>query len=105
MTTVPATFQTVIVVLEVPILITLKASYEWDFGDGEELTTTVPGAPYPAMLIKHRYLEPGEYEVALKVSWSGTWRAGALQGPINGTINQRFNRDLKIYTADTIFTK
>lgn len=105
MTTVPATFQTVIVVLEVPILITLKARYEWDFGDGEELTTTVPGAPYPAMLIKHRYLEPGEYEVALKVSWSGTWRAGALQGPINGTIKQSFNRDLKIYTADTIFTK
>ena len=105
MTTVLATFQTVIVVLEVPILITLKARYEWDFGDGEELTTTVPGAPFPAMLIKHRYLEPGEYEVALKVSWSGTWRAGALQGPINGTINQSFNRDLKIYTADTIFTK
>jgi hypothetical protein len=105
MTTVPATFQTVIIVLEVPILITLKARYEWDFGDGEELITLIPGAPYPATLIGHRYLEPGEFEVELKVSWSGTWRAGALQGPINGTINQSFSRNLKIYTADTTFTK
>ena len=105
MTTVPASFQTVIIVLEVPILITLKAKYEWQFGDGEELITTLPGAPYPAMLINHRYLAPGEFEVELKVSWSGTWRAGALAGPIDGTITQNFNRDLKVYSADTIFTK
>jgi hypothetical protein len=104
-TTLPATFQTVIVVLEVPILITLKARYEWDFGDGNSQISTLPGAPYPAMLINHRYLEPGDYEVELEVIWSGTWRAGALAGPINGTIKQSFSRDLKIYTADTVFTK
>lgn len=105
LTTVPSSFQTVIVVLEVPILISLKASYEWQFGDGEGLTTSIPGAPYPAMLIKHRYLEPGEFEVELRVIWSGTWRAGTLSGPINGTIKQSFSRNLNIYTADTIFTK
>jgi len=105
MTTVPPTFQTVIVVLEVPILITLKARYEWEFGDGKTLVTSLAGAPYPAMLINHRYAEPGEYEVELRVSWSGTWRAGALAGPISGTIKQSFTRDLEIYTADTIFTK
>lgn len=105
MTTVPPSFQTVIVVLEVPILINLKARYEWEFGDGESHLTTLPGAPYPVMLINHRYLQPGDYEVELRVLWSGTWRAGALFGPISGTIKQSFTRDLKIYTADTIFTK
>ena len=105
LTTVPASFQTVIVVLEVPILITLKALYKWDFGDENSQTTTHPGAPFPAALIKNKYLEPGEYEVGLKVTWTGTWRAGALSGPIKGRINQNFERMISIYEADTTFTR
>jgi hypothetical protein len=105
LTTVPASFQTVIVVLEVPIFITLKALYKWDFGDGNFQTTTHPGAPFPAAPIKNKYLEPGEYEVGLKVTWTGTWRAGALTGPIKGSINQNFERVISIYEADTTFTR
>ena len=104
-TTVPASFQTVIVVLEVPILITLKALYKWEFGDGNSQTTVHPGAPYPASLIKNKYQEPGDYEVDLQVTWSGTWRAGALSGPIKGSINQNFERTISIYKADTTFTR
>ncbi len=105
LTTVPASFQTVIVVLEVPIFITLKALYKWDFGEGNFQTTTHPGAPFPAAPIKNKYLEPGEYEVGLKVTWTGTWRAGALTGPIKGSINQNFERVISIYEADTTFTR
>jgi hypothetical protein len=30
-------------------------SYNWAFGDGAEMTTSEPGAPYPAMDIVHEY--------------------------------------------------
>lgn len=103
-TTVPTTFQTVIIVLEIPIFITLRASYRWDFGDGEVALSSFPGAPYPAALITHRYREPGEFEVSLRVTWNGTWRAGALSGPIRGSINQSFERVLLIHPADTLVT-
>lgn len=105
MTTVPSTFQTVIVVLEVPILITLKALYRWDFGDGNTYVSQHPGAPYPASLISHQYAREGDYDVGLKVTWSGTWRAGAISGSIKGSINQSFEREMSIYTADTTFTR
>ena len=105
MTTVPASFQTLIVVLEVPILITLKATYKWDFGDGNFQISRHPGAPYPASLITNKYQEAGEYQVELKVTWSGTWKAGTISGPIKGSITQAFERDLSIHGADTTFTR
>lgn len=101
LTTVPKTFQTVLIVLEVPIHISLQASYQWNFGDGTSRESTLPGAPYPAGTITHVYENSGEYTVELRVTWSGTWRAGAISGPINGSIRQNFGRNLKIYPADT----
>lgn len=101
MTTVPKRFQTVLVVLEVPIYINLQASYQWNFGDGSEMESAFPGAPYPAGTVTHSYNREGEYGVKLRVTWSGTWRAGAISGAIDGSIRQQLQRDLKIYPADT----
>lgn len=100
-TTVPKTFQTVLVVLEVPIYINLQASYHWEFGDGESMVSVLPGAPYPAGSVLHSYSRTGEFEVKLKVIWNGTWRAGAISGPIQGSIRQNFQRKLQIHPADT----
>lgn len=100
-TTVPKTFQTVLVVLEVPIYINLQASYQWNFGDGSAMESALPGAPYPAGSVTHSYDREGEYGVKLRVTWSGTWRAGAISGAIDGSIRQNFQRNLKIYPADT----
>ena len=101
MTSVPSTFQTVIVALNVPIHIAMRATYEWEFGDGATITSAAPGAPYPVGQIRHTFEAPGEYEVNLRVRWSGTFRAGAISGPISGGITQRFERVVTIYPADT----
>lgn len=104
-TTVPASFQTVIVLLEVPILITLRATYRWDFGDGNTQISQHPGAPYPLSIVTNRYKKSGDYQVALRISWSGTWKAGPISGPINGNINQNFQQGVRIHGAETTFTK
>lgn len=41
-------------------LVAEPVSYQWVHGDGTTATTTVPGRPYPAMDVTHRYETPAE---------------------------------------------
>ena len=105
LTTVPTHFSTVILVLRIPITIHLTAMYIWDFGDGASLVTKLPGAPYPAMINHHTYTSIGEKEVNLKVRWSGVWSAGAISGPINGSITQTISKELDLRPAKALYVK
>lgn len=96
MTNTPQIFTTVILVLGVPITIHLTPIFEWDFGDGNKLTTKLPGAPYPLALIENTYTTSGEKSVLLTTRWSGFWRAGALGAPINGAITQKVQKRILV---------
>ncbi|MBU3692499.1 MAG: hypothetical protein FGM47_03135 [Candidatus Nanopelagicaceae bacterium] len=96
MTNTPQIFTTVIIVLGVPITIHLTPIFEWDFGDGNKLTTKLPGAPYPLALIQNTYTTSGEKYVLLTTRWSGFWRAGALGAPINGAITQKLQKRILV---------
>lgn len=48
--------------------------YAWDFGDGETLTTTSPGNPYPSFDVAHTYREATSATVVLTTIWKGTYR-------------------------------
>ncbi len=57
-------------------------SYTWHHGDGTTQTTTIPGAPYPAKDITHRYTRPAKdvrlrvdatYEVRFRID-GGPWQ-------------------------------
>lgn len=104
MTSVPNRFQTVLMVLDVPIRIDLRANYIWDFGDGSTISTFSQGAPYPLGTITHSYKSEGAPTVRLLVTWSGTWSSGGISGPINGVIRQNFQESLKVHAANTEFT-
>ena len=51
-------------------------SYTWHFGDGEAVTTSKPGAPYPKLLITHNYLEKGAYRPTMDTTWVADYRVG-----------------------------
>ena len=51
-------------------------SYTWHFGDGEAITTSKPGAPYPKLLITHNYLKKGAYRPAMDTTWVADYRVG-----------------------------
>lgn len=104
MTSVPNRFQTVLMVLDIPIRIDLRANYIWDFGDGSTISSFNQGAPYPTGTITHTYRSEGNPTVRLLVTWSGTWSSGGISGPINGVIRQNFQETLKVHTANTDFT-
>lgn len=57
------------------------ASYTWHFDDGEQLTTSKPGAPYPHLQITHSYLRTGDYAPTLDTTYVADYRVdgGAWQ--------------------------
>jgi PKD repeat protein len=60
-------------------------SYHWKFGDGGDLVTTTPGAPYPSRDITHTYRNSGSYQLTLSVSYGATFRtAGGPVQPVDG---------------------
>lgn len=103
MTNTPTQFNTVIVVLDVPITIHLTPTFKWDFGDGNSLTTKLPGAPYPLNLIQNTYRSVGEKRISLTTTWSGYWRAGTITAPIKGAIVQQNQQEILVRPAGTIY--
>lgn len=53
----------------------VPTNYSWDFGDGSvPLTTSDPGAPYPAHTIAHAYAKQGSATISLTTTWHGQFR-------------------------------
>jgi hypothetical protein len=64
--------------------------FRWTYGDGEALTTTDPGAPYPVLRTAHTYRQPGKRTLGLTTTYSGEYSvAGGAWLPIDGlaTVN------------------
>ncbi len=66
-----------------PVVATISAvpHYRWEFGDGAT-GPDAPGRPYdsaisprehPEAYVSHDYAQPGQYQVALTVTWDGTF--------------------------------
>ncbi|TNM45157.1 hypothetical protein FHP29_04955 [Nocardioides albidus] len=68
--------QTVTLVKQQVTIEATPSQYHWTFGDGETLTTTKPGAPYPKLTNTHDYLRIGTYAVSLATTYTGRYRVG-----------------------------
>jgi hypothetical protein len=61
------------------------SSFTWHTGDGTDLTTADPGAPYPDHTVSHDY-GSGTYTAALTTTWQGTFSVdGGLTVPVPGS--------------------
>ncbi len=62
-------------------------SYTWHFDDGNAITTSKPGAPYPRLQITHNYLQTGKYGPALDTTWVADYRVnGGSWRPVPGSV-------------------
>lgn len=60
-------------------------TFTWRTGDGTDLTTTDPGAPYPDHTVTHDYAS-GTYTASLTTTWSGTFSVdGSASVDVPGT--------------------
>ncbi len=74
--------------LDTPVAIrATPVSYHWDLGDGNTLTTTNPGKPYPSEAVPASYTQEGWYDITLTTTFSGQFSVdGGEWQDIDGTI-------------------
>ncbi len=60
-------------------------TFTWHTGDGTQLTSTDPGAPYPDHTVSHEYAS-GSYTAWVTTTWSATFSVeGGASVPVPGT--------------------
>ena len=69
-----ATTQTVTLLGQQVTIEARPTSYRWNFGDGVSLTTSTPGAPYPALDVTHDYADPGQVNPSVDTVYQGRYR-------------------------------
>ena len=63
------------------------SQFRWVFGDGSEFPTSSPGAPYPDLLITHRYLQRGGVSPRVDTTYSARFRVdGGTWRDVDGTV-------------------
>lgn len=63
------------------------SSFAWDFGDGEQTTTSEPGAAYPDLRITHEYAAAGSVGPSVDITYSAEFRVnGGAWEPVVGTV-------------------
>ncbi|MDN5900276.1 MAG: PKD domain-containing protein, partial [Brachybacterium sp.] len=74
--------------LDTPVAIrATPVSYHWDLGDGNTITTTNPGKPFPSEAVSSAYTQEGWYDITLTTTFSGQFSvAGGEWQDIDGTI-------------------
>lgn len=66
-------------------IVAVATAFTWHTGDGAELTTAEPGAPYPNHPITHDYTS-GTYTAYLTTTWGATFSIdGGASTPVPGT--------------------
>ncbi|MGY1619183.1 hypothetical protein ACI797_20775 [Geodermatophilus sp. SYSU D00691] len=67
------------------VIVATATGFTWHTGDGTDLTTDHPGAPYPEHTIIHDY-RAGTYTASLTTTWSGTFSVnGGVSADVPGT--------------------
>ena len=63
------------------------SQFRWVFGDGAELPSTSPGAPYPDLLITHNYLQKGGVSPRVDTTYAARFRVdGGPWRDVDGTV-------------------
>ena len=74
--------------LDTPVAVrAIPTSYHWDLGDGNTITTSKPGKPYPSEEVAGKYSGEGWYDVTLTTTFAGQFSVdGGEWQDIDGTI-------------------
>ena len=74
--------------LDTPVAVrAIPTSYHWNLGDGNTITTTNPGKPYPSEEISAKYTHEGWYDITLTTTFAGQFSVdGGGWQEIDGTI-------------------
>ena len=100
----PSRFTALVPILDVVVYVNLTPTFTWSYGDGSFEVSKFAGAPYPIGPITHTYKKAGQYQVNLKITWTGTWSVNGVTTPINGNaITQSISANIDVLSAKMSF--
>lgn len=84
----PTSQELAVELLGTPVAIrATPVSYHWDLGDGNTITTTNPGKPFPSEAVSSTYTQEGWYDITLTTTFSGQFSVnGGEWQDIDGNI-------------------
>lgn len=62
------------------VVLDARATWAWQFGDGQDLVTGQPGGGFPDRSVAHVYRQPGRYPVVVTSVWEGWFTVDGM-GP------------------------
>ena len=88
--TVARPFERTVTLLGHPVHFRIRPrSFTWHYGDGQNETTSKPGAAYPALDVTHRYLKKGTVSASVDTVWEADFQVdGGPWAPVNGTVTK-----------------
>ena len=88
--TVAKPFERTVTLLGHPVHFRIRPrSFTWHYGDGQNETTSKPGAAYPALDVTHRYLKKGTVSASVDTVWEADFQVdGGPWAPVNGTVTK-----------------
>lgn len=80
------------------------SSYAWHYGDDTSDTTDTPGAPYPELIVTHKYEKTASVHVSVDTTWSAQFSVdGGPLLPVNGTVTiEGGRRPLRVLEATPV---
>lgn len=88
------------------VRITANAKWRWSWGDDASEWRSVPGQPYPATQISHRFRSAGNYVVAVTTAWSARYTVSGLGNFTVGgdVVTQNAQIDVNVHSAKSLRT-
>lgn len=89
--------------LGLPVAISPRPSWHWDFGDGVTLDTALPGSRYPDLSVSHAYRVGGPELVQVTTTWSATFTVDGMGPfPVREPVRQRQALSVRIGQARAV---
>ena len=80
-------------IIGLPVHLTVRPRWVWDFGDGGRLATVEAGGAWPDRSVSHAYGRAGKVRVAVRAEWNATYVVDGL-GPL--TVPESVTQDASL---------
>ena len=96
-----------VVVTGIPVTLTASANWQWNFGDGESISTTNSGGNFPDGIIRHLYKTKGIKTINVTNTWNAKWSTkNKTAVPVIGnSITQSSSFSLQVHEAGGVLTR
>ena len=82
------------------VVLNPRPRWHWDFGDGSDLDTALPGSQYPDLRVAHTYRRGGSMDISVTTTWTADFLVDGLGPfPVSEPVHQLFTSTIDVGQA------